>query len=103
MDMPKLDARVRPYQDSSDRPTKLLAFADLVIGGAFVIKNIRVLRKAEPGADEPFVVFPAEKGKGATADRWFDLAHPITTEAHAAAVGTVLDAYRRACQPAGRA
>lgn len=104
MDMPKLDARVRPYQDSSDRPTKLLAFADLVIGGAFVIKNIRVLRKSEPGGgDEPFVVFPAEKGKGAAGDRWFDLAHPITTEAHSAAVETVLDAYRRALAPAARA
>ena len=30
--LPKLDARVRPYQDPSDRPTKLMAFAELMIG-----------------------------------------------------------------------
>ncbi len=58
--LPKLDARVRPYQDPSDRPTKLMAFAELLIADAFVIKGIRVLKKAEPGNDEPFVVFPAE-------------------------------------------
>ncbi|MBI2787766.1 MAG: septation protein SpoVG family protein [Elusimicrobia bacterium] len=92
--LPKLDARVRPYQDPSDRPTKLMAFADLTIADAFVIKGIRVLKKAEPGNDEPFVVFPAEKGKGATADRWFDLAHPITAEARNAAIGLILEKYR---------
>lgn len=98
--LPKLEARVRPYQDPSDRPTKLMAFADLTIADAFVIKNIRVLKKAEPGSGEggeaePFVVFPAEKGKGATADRWFDIAHPITLEARNAAIGLILDKYRQ--------
>jgi DNA-binding cell septation regulator SpoVG len=92
--LPKLDARVRPYQDPSDRPTKLMAFAELMIADAFVIKGIRVLKKAEPGNDEPFVVFPAEKGRGATADRWFDLAHPITAEARTAAIGLILEKYR---------
>ena len=98
--LPKLDARVRPYQDPSDRPTKLMAFAELMIADAFVIKGIRVLKKAEPGIKdggeaEPFVVFPAEKGKGATADRWFDLAHPITAEARNAAIGLILEKYRQ--------
>lgn len=93
--LPKLEARVRPYQDPSDRPTKLMAFADLTIADAFVIKNIRVLKKSEPGSDDPFVVFPAEKGKGATADRWFDVAHPITLEARNAAIGLILDKYRQ--------
>ena len=93
--LPKLDARVRPYQDPSDRPTKLMAFAELMIADAFVIKGIRVLQKAEGEAD-PFVVFPAEKGKGATADRWFDLAHPITVEARNAAIGLILAKYRHA-------
>lgn len=92
--LPKLDARVRLYQDPSDRPTKLLAFAELMIADAFVIKGIRVLGKTEPGNDEPFVVFPAEKGKGATADRWFDLAHPVTAEARTAALTLILDKYR---------
>ena len=88
--MPKLDARVRPFSDPSDRPTKLLAFAELVIGDAFIIKNIRVLKSPE---NEPFVVFPAEKGKGATADRWFDVAHPITAEARTAAIGLILERF----------
>lgn len=89
--LPKLDARVKPYQDLTDRPTKLLAFAELVIADAFIIKNIRVLKRAEPG-EEPFVVFPAEKGKG-TPDRWFDVAHPITAEARTAAIGLILSKF----------
>lgn len=93
--LPKLEARVRPYQDPSDRPTKLMAFAELLIADAFVIKGIRVLKKAEPGNDDPFVVFPAEKGKGATADRWFDLAHPVTLEARNAAIGLILEKFRQ--------
>ena len=94
-DLPKLDARVRPYQDPSDRPTKLMAFAELTIADAFVIKGIRVLKKAE-GESEPFVVFPAEKGKGATSDRWFDLAHPVTAEARTAAIELIMAKYRQA-------
>ncbi|MDE2490052.1 MAG: SpoVG family protein [Elusimicrobia bacterium] len=93
--LPQLDARVRPFEDASGRPTKLLAFAELTIAGAFVIKGIRVLKREEPGEDEPFVVFPAEKGKGASADRWFDVAHPVTAEARAAASSVVLEAYRK--------
>jgi DNA-binding cell septation regulator SpoVG len=96
MSMPKLEARVRPYQDSSDRPTKLLAFAELVIGGSFVIKGIRVLKKSQPGEDKPFVVFPSEKGKGSAQDKWFDVAHPVTTEAHAAASALVLEKLKQA-------
>lgn len=92
--LPKLDARVKPYADQTDRPTKLLAFAELVIADAFVIKNIRVLKRMEPG-EEPFVVFPAQKGQGTAADRWFDIAHPVTAEARTAAIGLVLEAYRR--------
>jgi len=94
--LPKLDARIRPFEDASGRPTKLLAFAELVIADAFVIKGIRVLKRSEPGDDEPFVVFPAEKGKGASQDRWFDVAHPVTAEARAAACALVLERYREA-------
>lgn len=94
--MPKLDARVRPFMDSSDRPTRLLAFAELTIADAFVIKGIRVLMRKEDGDNEPFVVFPAEKGKGSAADRWFDVAHPVTVEARAAATALVLERWRQA-------
>jgi DNA-binding cell septation regulator SpoVG len=103
--LPKLDARVRPFEDSSGRPTKLLAFAELTIADAFVIKGIRVLKREEAGDDEPFVVFPAEKGKGAAADRWFDVAHPVTAQARAAASALVLERYRQALEapvPAAR-
>ena len=96
LNLPKLDARVRPFMDSSGRPTKLLAFAELTIADAFVIKGIRVLKRQEAGDDEPFVVFPAEKGKGAAQDRWFDVAHPVTTEARAAATALVLERWRQA-------
>jgi stage V sporulation protein G len=96
MTLPKLDVRVRPFDDASGRPTKLLAFAELVIADAFVIKGIRVLKRDEEGNDEPFVVFPAEKGKGAAQDRWFDVAHPVTAEARAASIALVLERYRQA-------
>ena len=93
--LPKLDARVKPYQDVSGRPTKLMAFAELMIADAFVIKGIRVLKKVEPGNDEPFVVFPAEKGRGTSSDRWFDLAHPVTAEARTAAIGLIMEKYHQ--------
>jgi DNA-binding cell septation regulator SpoVG len=94
--LPKLDVRVRPFEDASGRSTKLLAFVELVIADAFVIKGIRVLKRDEPGNDEPFVVFPAEKGVGAAQDRWYDVAHPITPEARATAVTAILEQYARA-------
>jgi stage V sporulation protein G len=99
MEMPKLEGRVRLFNDVSGRPTKLLAFADLVIGDSFVIKNIRVLLRQEPG-EEPFVVYPAEKGKNASEERWYDVAHPITAEARSAASVLVLERYRQACEGA---
>lgn len=91
--LPKLDARVRSFEDHSGKPTKLLAFADLVIAGSFVIKGLKVMQKAELG-EEPFVLFPSEKGKGAAADKWFDLAHPVTAEARTAAIAEVLKKFR---------
>lgn len=96
MDMPQLDARVRLYDDASGRATKLLAFAELTIAGAFVIKGIRVLKREEPAEEGPFVVFPAEKGKGAAADRWYDIAHPTTVEARAAASALILERWKQA-------
>ena len=96
VNMPKLDVRVRPFVDASGRPTKLLAFAELTIADSFVIKGIRVLKREEAGDDEPFVVFPAEKGKGAAQDRWFDVAHPVTAEARSAATALVLERWRQA-------
>ena len=98
MELPKLDGRVRLYDDASGRATKLLAFAELTIADAFVIKGIRVLKREEAGEDEPFIAFPAEKGKGTAADRWYDLAHPTTVEARGAATALLLSRYRQACE-----
>ena len=97
---PPLEARVRPHEDRGSRRTKLVAFVELTIGGAFVIKGIRILKRDEPGDDELFVVFPAERGKGASADRWYDVAHPCTIEARNEAIRVILAAYARAQEAA---
>ena len=86
--LPKIEARVRPHRDERGRETRLLAFAELTIADAFVIKGIKILERDA----EKFVVFPAEKGKG-DKDRWYDVAHPCTLEARDAAVRAILDAY----------
>lgn len=87
----RLDARVRLHNDVSVNPTKLLAFADLLIEDAFVIKNIRILQKKEDAA--PFVVYPAEKGRGANQERWFDIAHPINKDAREKAQEIILSKF----------
>ena len=94
--LPALSVRIRPFEDASGRSTKLLAFVELTIAGAFVIKGIRIMKRDEPGEEGPFVVFPAEKGKGAAQDRWFDVAHPVTAEARAATVEAILAQFAKA-------
>lgn len=93
--MPKLEVRVRLYDDSPGRPTVLLGFAELTIADAFVIKGIRILAKSEGSAKDraPFVVWPAERGRGRDMDRWYDVAHAINTEARIAAVTSIMEAY----------
>jgi len=93
--VPKLDARVRLFQDEEG---KLLAFADLVIDGSFIITGIRVMM-GEPKDDKPggpFIAFPSRKGTGTHEGKYFDIAHPITAEAFQEARRTVLEAYRKA-------
>lgn len=95
--LPKIEARVRLHNDTSGRETRLLAFAELLIGEAFVIRGIRILEKHDGKhgvVDEPFVTFPAERGK--SSERWYDIAHPSTSEARKAAVTAILDAYQAA-------
>jgi DNA-binding cell septation regulator SpoVG len=94
--VPHLEATVHLHIDKGGRRTKLLAFAELIIAGSFVIKGIRILQRNEPGHEEMFVVFPAEKGKGGSADRWFDVAHPCTIDARATATAIILEAYKSA-------
>ena len=62
--IPPLSVRVRPFSDGSGKATKLLAFAELIIADAFIIKGIRVMKRECEADEEAFIVFPAEKGKG---------------------------------------
>ena len=43
--IPPLSVRVRPFSDGSGKATKLLAFAELIIADAFIIKGIRVMKR----------------------------------------------------------
>ncbi|MBI4386006.1 MAG: septation protein SpoVG family protein [Elusimicrobia bacterium] len=98
--VPKLEAKVRPYQDTTGRGTQLLGFAELVIGGAFVIKNIRILMGKSDGSEDgrPFVAFPSRKGNGSSEGKYFDIAHPITHEARQTAIQMILRAYDQASE-----
>jgi DNA-binding cell septation regulator SpoVG len=101
--LPSLDAKVRLFHDPSRPESNLLGFADLTIGGAFVVKGIRILM-GQPKDDKPaapFISFPAKRGAGDTQDKWYDIAHPVTSEAYQAVRESVLKAYERASR--GRA
>jgi DNA-binding cell septation regulator SpoVG len=90
-----LEAKIRLYHETQGK-AELLGFADLVIGEAFVIKGIRIVavKNAEGERGEPFVSFPSRKGAGQ--DKYFDIAHPITPEAHQRSKEVILAAYREA-------
>ena len=92
--LPSLSVKVRLGGSEGEKASSLLAYADLTIAGAFVIRGIRVLRKSE--GEGAFIAFPASRGKAEAADKWFDVAHPGTTEARSLAVGVVLGAYEAA-------
>ncbi len=94
--LPRLEAKVKPYSNAAHEG--LLGFAELVIGGAFVIKDIAI-RRAKAGATpgKPFVSFPARRASGEEyKQKYFNIAHAVTPEAHRAATEAVLEAYRRA-------
>lgn len=92
--IPTLEARIHLHDDRSNRRTKMLAFVELTIGGAFVIKSIRLLAHRDAtGHDEPFIVFPADRGTQESSDRYYDVAHPCTAEARTEAVRVIMHAY----------
>ena len=94
--MLRLDACLRLHRSVSGR-RELLGFAELVIGGAFVIKNISIVRaKTENGAGDPFISFPSRRGTGEAADKYFNVAHPITAEARRMASDLIIKAYKEA-------
>lgn len=84
-EIPFLEARVVAFSGDG-----LLGRAELIIGGAFVIKDILILKAG--GMDwRAEVVFPARRGR----DRDFPIAGAVNPEARRAAEGAVLAAYRR--------
>ena len=101
--VPKLETKVTLYKDAATGP--LLGFAEIVIAGAFVIKELRiVMAKAKddkPGG--PFVAFPARKGSGKGEGQYFEIAHPITAQARRAVQDCVLRAYAKAAAAQGAA
>ena len=102
--VPPLQTTVKLYRDAGG-PSELLGFAEIVIAGSFVIKGIRIImgkpKEDKPGG--PFISFPAQKGRGAAADKWFEVAHPVTAEARKAVQECVLSAYAKAAASTGRA
>ena len=91
---PKLEAKVRLYHDVHGR-AELLGFADLSIAESFVIKGIRIVVSKEEGSGgDPFISFPSRKGS--EAGKYFDIAHPISSEAHQRAKETIMEAYKEA-------
>ena len=71
-----------------------------LIAGAFVIRDIRILRVAKDGEDSTFVAFPSRRwnagdngaGEGA---KYYDVAFPITAQAYQEATGSLLREYER--------
>jgi len=92
-EMPKMSSRVRVHNAKSGK-SELLGFAELVVGGAFVIKDIRIVRTLGPGG-KVFISFPERRGKGASSEEWFGVAHPITAQAYKRAAGVILEAYEK--------
>lgn len=99
--LPALKTSVRLYKGENSGTHELLAFADLTIGGAFVIKGIKIMM-GKSTEDKPagvFIGFPSRKGKAE--GQYVDVAHPITSEAYHAARECVLAAYQKAAAGEG--
>ena len=98
-ELPSLVAKVRPYHNHNQNAqgnSELLGFADLIIGGAFVIKDIRIVKSLAEEGKQPFVSFPSKKGTGTGEGKYFDIAHPITADAYRTACEMILRTYKEA-------
>ena len=68
----------------SEAATK--AFADISVAGAVMVKGLRVVQ----GSKGLFVGMPRKPGKDGN---WYDTVRPLTKEARASLVSTVLEAF----------
>ncbi|MBI5244795.1 MAG: septation protein SpoVG family protein [Elusimicrobia bacterium] len=94
IEVPGLATRIRLYRGPAGKGgAQLLGFAELVIAGAFVIKDIRILKVLSKEKDgSVFVSFPSRLQPGGE-KRYYDVAHPITAEAYQEAKDAILSAY----------
>jgi DNA-binding cell septation regulator SpoVG len=91
--MPGMETRVRLCRVPVEHGrTQLLGFAELVIGGAFVIRDIRILKMEKEGRESVFVSFPSRRRSGEE-HKYYDVAHPITSQAYRQAVDTIIQAF----------
>ena len=74
----------RMYRMAGEAATK--AFADVSIGGVVMVKGLRVVQ----GTKGLFVGMPRKPGKDGN---WYDTVRPLTKEARASLVSTVLEAF----------
>lgn len=70
-----------------DNGSQLKAFADIVIGGQFTVKGLRVVE----GKRGLFVSMPSEIGKDG---KWYDTFKPLNKEAIDELNRVVLEAYK---------
>ena len=74
----------RMYRVGGEASTK--AFADVSVDGALIVKGLRVVQ----GSKGLFVGMPRKPGKDGS---WYDTVRPLTKEARASLVSTVLEAF----------
>ena len=81
------DVRIKLInQDDS----KLKAVASVIIDGAFVVHDIKVIESKEGGC---FIVMPSRKAPDGT---YRDIAHPLSTEVREYMRDKILSAYEKA-------
>lgn len=85
--IPGMSVKVYPVKE----PDKLLAFANVNLGGVFAINNIRIYN-SEKGA---FVAMPSTKGKDG---QYHDICFPTTKEMREALHSAVLGEYQKAVE-----
>jgi len=99
-DVPDLEPRVKAFRTPmAYGSAQLLGFAELVIGGAFVIRDIRILKVAKEGGESVFVAFPSRKRNGEE-KAYYDVAFPITADSYRQATTAILKAFEAAAAKA---
>ena len=101
-DVPGLGTKVRVLREPmAFGSAQLLGFAELVIGGSFVIRDIRILKVSKEGNESVFVAFPSRRWNGSgngggEEKKYYDVAFPITADAYHEATGAILKAFEDA-------